>query len=167
MKLTTKTDGLTRSATRGGQSAAPTKPAAAKGSWKLLPDVMALLKPRRGVLALGFALMVINRLSGLVLPASTKYLLDDVFIKRQVQLLTPILLTVVGATLLQAVTSYSLTQLISKSSQRMIAELRGKVQAHVGHLPVAYYDANKTGVMVSRIMSDVEGVRNLLGTGLF
>jgi len=166
MKLTTKTDGMTRSAARGAGSGASAKAGPAKASWKLLPDVLALLKPRRGILALGFLLMAINRLSGLVLPASTKYLLDDVFIKRQIHLLTPILLAVIGATLVQGTTSYALTQLISKSSQRMIMELRAKVQAHVGRLPVAYYDANKTGVLVSRIMSDVEGVRNLLGTGL-
>ena len=76
------------------------------------------------------------------------------------------MLAVLGATLIQGLTSFSLTQLLSKSAQRLIAELRRKVQAHVGRLPVAYYDANKTGVLVSRIMSDVEGVRNLIGTGL-
>jgi len=166
MKVTPKTSSLTEKLSRAHKPGKQTKSTSAKASWKLLPDVMALLKPRRGILALGFVLMVVNRLSGLVLPASTKYLLDDVFIKRQVQLLTPILLAVVGATLVQGVTSYALTQLISKSSQRMITELREKVQAHVGRLPVSYYDANKTGVLVSRIMSDVEGVRNLLGTGL-
>jgi subfamily B ATP-binding cassette protein MsbA len=166
MKVTPKTSSLTEKLSPAHKPGKQTKSASAKASWKILPDVMALLKPRRGILALGFVLMVVNRLSGLVLPASTKYLLDDVFIKRQVQLLTPILLAVVGATLVQGVTSYALTQLMSKSSQRMITELREKVQAHVGRLPVSYYDANKTGVLVSRIMSDVEGVRNLLGTGL-
>jgi ABC-type multidrug transport system fused ATPase/permease subunit len=148
---------------KSGSLANPSKP---KVSWKALPEVLALLKPRKGILALGFALMVINRLSGLVLPASTKYLLDNVFIKRQIQFLTPILIAVVTATLVQGITSYSLTQLLSKSSQRMIAELRVRVQRHIGRLPISYYDANKTGVLVSRIMSDVEGVRNLLGTGL-
>jgi subfamily B ATP-binding cassette protein MsbA len=141
----------------------PTKP---KHAWRLLPDVWALIKPRRAILAGGFVLMVINRLSGLVLPASTKYLLDDVILKRQSGLLTPLVLAVMAATAVQGLTSYSLTQLLSKSSQRMIAELRIKVQAHIGRLPVAFYDANKTGVLVSRIMSDVEGVRNLIGTGL-
>jgi ABC-type multidrug transport system fused ATPase/permease subunit len=144
------------------------KAAAAKGKqpWKLLPDVMALLKPRRRILALGFLLMVVNRVAGLVLPGSTKYLLDNVMLKHQVQLLMPLVLAVLGATLIQGLSSYSLTQLLSKSSQRMIAELRLKVQAHVGRLPVSFYDANKTGALVSRIMSDVEGIRNLLGTGL-
>jgi ABC-type multidrug transport system fused ATPase/permease subunit len=166
MKVSPKNRGLTEKLARGNKSGAQSKPAGALASWKQLPDVIALLKPHRGILALGFVLMAINRLSGLVLPASTKYLLDDVFIKKQIHLLTPILLAVIGATLVQGITSYSLTQLISKSSQRMITELRTRVQAHIGRLPVAFYDANKTGVLVSRIMSDVEGVRNLLGTGL-
>jgi subfamily B ATP-binding cassette protein MsbA len=137
-----------------------------KSAWKNLPDVWALIKPRRGLLALGFVLMAINRVSGLVLPASTKYLVDNVITKRQVNLLTPIVLGVLGATVIQGLTSFTLTQLLSKSAQKMISELRRKVQAHIGRLPIAFYDANKTGVLVSRIMSDVEGVRNLIGTGL-
>lgn len=142
------------------------KSAQMKQPWKLLPDVWSLLKPRRAVLVAGFALMVVNRLCGLVLPGSTKYLLDNVILKKQVHLLVPIVLAVLVATVIQGITSYSLTQLMSKSAQRMITELRVKVQAHIGRLPVAFYDRNKTGVLVSRIMSDVEGVRNLLGTGL-
>ncbi len=137
-----------------------------KFDWAQLPDVLALLKPRRGLLAGGFALMVVNRLCGLVLPASTKYLLDDVMLKKQTHLLWPIVGAVLTATIIQGISSYSLTQLLSKSSWRMIAELREKVQAHIGRLPVAFYDENKTGVLVSRIMSDVEGIRNLIGTGL-
>src|SRR6202041_691758 len=142
------------------------KPAKAKFDWKLLPHVLALLRPRRGIIALGFVLMIINRSSGLILPASTKYLVDDVITKRQTNLLLPIVAIVITATIIQAITSYSLTQLLSKSSQRMITELRIQVQAHIGRLPVSFYDANKTGVLVSRFMSDVEGVRNLIGTGL-
>ena len=137
-----------------------------KSAWKNLPDVWALIKPRRGLLALGFVLMAINRLAGLVLPASTKYLVDNVISKRQIQLLTPIVLGVLGATVIQGLTSFTLTQLLSKSAQKMIADLRRQVQAHIGRLPVSFYDANKTGALVSRIMSDVEGVRNLIGTGL-
>jgi len=110
--------------------------------------------------------MAINRLAGLVLPASTKYLVDNVISKRQIQLLTPIVLGVLGATVIQGLTSFTLTQLLSKSAQKMIADLRRQVQAHIGRLPVSFYDANKTGALVSRIMSDVEGVRNLIGTGL-
>src|SRR3984893_11797189 len=131
-----------------------------------LPEVWALLRPRRGLLALGLVLMAINRVSGLMLPASQKYLFDNVFGKHQTNLLLPLVVAVLTATLIQGVTSYALTQLLSKAAQRMITELRRKVQEHVGRLPVAYYDSNKTGALVSRIMSDVEGVRNLIGTGL-
>jgi len=144
----------------------PAKTEKRKSAWKNLPDVWALIKPRRGLLALGFVLMAINRLAGLVLPASTKYLVDNVISKRQIQLLTPIVLAVLTATVVQGLTSFTLTQLLSKSAQKMIAELRRQVQAHIGRLPISFYDANKTGALVSRIMSDVEGVRNLIGTGL-
>ena len=144
----------------------PAKTEKRKNAWKNLPDVWALIKPRRGLLALGFVLMAINRLAGLVLPASTKYLVDNVISKRQIQLLTPIVLAVLTATVVQGLTSFTLTQLLSKSAQKMIAELRRQVQAHIGRLPISFYDANKTGALVSRIMSDVEGVRNLIGTGL-
>ena len=109
--------------------------------------------------------MAINRVAGLVLPGSTKYLIDDVIGKKQQQLL-PLVLTVIAATLIQGLTSFALTQLLSKSAQRMITDLRKQVQAHIGRLSVSFYDANKTGALVSRIMSDVEGVRNLIGTGL-
>ena len=132
----------------------------------LLPDIKALVAPRKGILALGFVLMAINRVSGLVLPASTKFLIDDVIGKKRMDMLLPLLAAVVAATIVQGVTSFSLTQVLSKAAQRLIAELRRKVQAHVGRLPVTFYDANKTGALVSRIMSDVEGVRNLIGTGL-
>jgi ABC-type multidrug transport system fused ATPase/permease subunit len=132
----------------------------------LLPDLRELLGPRAGLLAVGFVLMCVNRVSGLVLPASTKYLIDDVIGKRRTEWLVPLIGAVIAATLLQGVTSFALTQLLSKAAQRLIADLRRKVQAHVGLLPVTFYDANKTGNLVSRIMSDVEGVRNLLGTGL-
>ncbi|HXX14248.1 MAG TPA: ABC transporter ATP-binding protein [Candidatus Eremiobacteraceae bacterium] len=142
------------------------KPAKKKIKWSSLPEIWALLHPRRGVLLLGLVLVAINRVSGLVLPGSSKYLFDNVIDKHQVRLLLPIVLAVVGATLLQGITSFTLTQLLSKSAQRMITEMRKQVQAHIGRLPVAYYDANKTGVLVSRIMSDVEGIRNLIGTGL-
>src|SRR5688500_2329788 len=110
--------------------------------------------------------MVDNRLCGLVLPASTKFLIDDIIGKRQVDLLPPLIAAVAGATLVQGVTSFGLTQLLSKAAQRLIAELRRKVQAHVGRLPLSYYDSNKSGTLVARIMSDDEGIRNLIGTGL-
>src|SRR6202161_549389 len=153
---------VSRQETKAGK----TKTAKQKFDWSQLPDVLALLKPRRGIIALGFVLMVVNRLCGMVLPASTKYLLDDVMLKKQTRLLYPIVAAVLAATIVQGLTSFSLTQLLSKASWRMISEMREKVQAHIGRLQIAYYDANKTGVLISRIMSDVEGVRNLVGTGL-
>ena len=131
-----------------------------------LPEIWALMRPRRGLLAIGMMLMAINRVSGLALPYTTKFLVDNVMIHHQTRLLMPLVGGVLLATLLQGVTSYTLTQTLSKAAQRMITELRRKVQEHVGRLPVAYYDGNKTGALVSRIMSDVEGVRNLIGTGL-
>src|SRR5579864_9068873 len=124
------------------------------------------MRPRRALLALGFVLMVVNRLAGFVLPYSSKFLIDDVVGKHHTQLLRPLVFSVLLATLIQGVTSFSLTQLLSKAAQRLIADLRQQVQKHISRLPVAFYDANKTGALVSRIMSDVEGVRNLLGTGL-
>jgi ABC-type multidrug transport system fused ATPase/permease subunit len=132
----------------------------------VLPLVWELVRPRRGLLAAGFVLMVINRVASLVLPYSTRYLIDSVVIKRNVQLLKPLVLGVLVATVIQAVTSFSLTQLLSKAAQRLIAELRQKVQAHIGRLSISFHDSTKSGVLVSRIMSDVEGVRNLIGTGL-
>ena len=132
----------------------------------ILPEVWKLMRPRRGLLALGFVLMVINKVAGFVLPYSSKFLIDNVVTKHQTGMLRPLVLSVLLATLVQGVTSFSLTQLLSKAAQRLIAELRQQVQTHISRLPVAFYDANKTGALVSRIMTDVEGVRNLLGTGL-
>jgi len=132
----------------------------------VMPLIWELVRPRRGLLAVGFVLMVINRVAALVLPYSTRFLIDSVIVKRHTQLLKPLVLAVLVATLIQGITSFSLTQLLSKAAQRLIAELRQKVQAHVGRLPVAFHDSTKSGVLVSRIMSDVEGVRNLIGTGL-
>jgi ABC-type multidrug transport system fused ATPase/permease subunit len=130
------------------------------------PEVWKLMQPRRGLLALGFVLMVCNKLAGFVLPYSSKFLIDNVVTRHQTGLLRPLVFAVLTATLVQGITSFSLTQLLSKAAQRLIADLRQQVQAHVSRLPVTYYDGNKTGALVSRIMSDVEGVRNLLGTGL-
>src|SRR5438876_1960446 len=150
-------------------SAPKSAPGAASARPKLravLPLVWELVRPRRGLLAVGFLLMAINRVAALVLPYSTRYLIDSVIIKRHTQLLRPLVLGVLLATVIQGITSFSLTQLLSKAAQRLITELRQKVQAHVGRLPVSFHDSTKSGVLVSRIMSDVEGVRNLVGTGL-
>jgi ABC-type multidrug transport system fused ATPase/permease subunit len=129
-------------------------------------DLRDLIWPRRKLFLIGLALVFINRAAGLVLPGSTKFLIDDVVQKRQQELLVPLAGAVGAAVLIQAVTSFVLTQLLSTSAQRLIAEMRVRVQQHIGRLPIRYYDANKTGALVSRIMSDVEGVRNLVGTGL-
>ena len=133
---------------------------------KVLPEIWKLVHPRRGLLAAGFGLMVVNRASGLILPASTRYLIDDVMDKRQIGLLPLIVGAVVTATILQGVSSFTLTQLLSKAGQRLIAELRTTVQSHIGRLPVSFYDSNRTGTLVARIMTDVEGVRNIIGTGV-
>ncbi|HEU5340929.1 MAG TPA: ABC transporter ATP-binding protein [Edaphobacter sp.] len=133
---------------------------------KVLPEIWKLVKPRRALLAGSFLLMVINRLCSFVLPVSSRYLINDVMYRNQMRLLPWIIGGVATATLIQGITSYSLTQLLSKAGQRLIAELRMQVQAHIGRLPVAFYDENRTGTMVARIMTDVEGVRNLVGTGL-
>ena len=152
---------------RQGRDRAPTpKRNTAERFRNIWPDLREMILPRRNMLAGGLVLMVINRLSGMVLPYSTKFLIDDVIGKHHQQLLKWIVLAVLSATLIQGVTSYSLTQLLSKAGQRLIAELRQKVQQHIGRLSVSYYDSNKSGVLVSRIMTDVEGVRNLIGTGL-
>jgi ABC-type multidrug transport system fused ATPase/permease subunit len=129
-------------------------------------DLRDLIWPRRKLFVIGLALVFINRAAGLVLPGSTKFLIDDVVQKRRQELLVPLAAAVGVAVLIQAVTSFVLTQLLSTSAQRLIAEMRIRVQQHIGRLPIRYYDANKTGALVSRIMSDVEGVRNLVGTGL-
>jgi subfamily B ATP-binding cassette protein MsbA len=143
------------------------KPAAASERLRALwPLIAELVRPRRRLLAVGCLLMIVNRLAGLVLPASTKFLIDDIIGQQRRDLLAPLALAVLLATAVQGATSFALTQSLSKAAQRLIAELRRKVQAHVGRLPVAYYDATKSGAVVSRIMTDVEGVRNLLGTGL-
>jgi len=164
--------GMSARAEKGHSAKAGRETATLSGKKKVsrlldqLPEVWALIRPRRGLLTVGMVLMAINRVSGLVLPASTKYLFDNVFIHHQTGLLKWLVGAVLLATLVQGVTSYTLTQTLSKAAQRMITDLRRKVQEHVGRLPVAYYDSNKTGALVSRIMSDVEGVRNLIGTGL-
>jgi ABC-type multidrug transport system fused ATPase/permease subunit len=151
----------TRAVTRlSRRSARGRKPEHVKA---LLPDVWALVKPRRGLLSLALVLMAVGRVAGLVLPASTKYLIDDVVGRRNLAMLVPLVGAVVGATVVQALSSFALVQLVSKSGQKLIAETRIRVQEHVGRLPIAFHDANKTGDLVSRIMSDVEGLRNLVG----
>ncbi len=133
---------------------------------KVWPEIKTLIRPRTGLLLGSFFIMLVNRTCGLVLPATTRYLIDNVMRQHQTRLLPYIVGAVLSATVVQGLTSYSLTQILSKAGQRLITELRIKVQDHVGRLSVAYYDANRSGTLVARIMTDVEGVRNLIGTGL-
>jgi ABC-type multidrug transport system fused ATPase/permease subunit len=135
---------------------------------KMWPQLRSLVAPRMGLLLFGLLLMGINRVAGLVMPFTSKPLLDKVLSPQHPhpELLPGIIALVVSAMVVQAITSFSLTQLLSKAGQRLIAEMRRQVQKHVGLLSVAYYDENRTGTLVARIMTDVEGVRNLVGTGL-
>ena len=129
-------------------------------------EAKALLRAHRGSLILGMVLMLISRLAGLVLPASTKYLIDEVLGKRNVHLLLPLALGAGAATLVQAITSYANSQVVSVAAQRAIMTMRQRVQDHVLRLPIRYFDGTKSGVVISRVMNDPEGIRNLVGTGL-
>lgn len=125
-----------------------------------------IIWPRRKLVLLGLALILINRCSGMVMPASVRYLIDEVLSGDRADLLTPILAGLIGAAAIQAGTSFALTRLLSVEAQHLIAELRSQVQSHVLKLPVRYFEDTKSGELVSRIMNDVQGVRNLVGTGL-
>ena len=125
-----------------------------------------IIWPRRRLLMIGLVLIIINRLSGLVLPGASKYLIDEVIAKGNIHLMKLLLTGVAAAIVVQAVTSYYLTQLLSVEAQYLISFLRSQVQKHIIHLPTRFFDNTKTGELVSRIMTDVEGVRNLVGTGL-
>ncbi|MGA9773919.1 MAG: ABC transporter ATP-binding protein [Blastocatellia bacterium] len=129
-------------------------------------DARALVWTHRRRLALGAVLMLINQAMGLVLPASTKYLIDEVIVKGRTDLLWKIALAAGLATVVQAVTSFSLSQVLGVAAQRAITEMRKKVQAQIARLPVSYFDSTQTGKLISRIMNDAEGIRNLVGTGL-
>jgi ATP-binding cassette, subfamily B, putative efflux pump len=135
----------------------------AKRAWRETRDLMGRHKRS---LAIGFAFMIVNRLAGLVLPASSKYLIDDVIGKQRADVLLPLALAVLAATVIQAVTGFALSQVVSIAAQRAITEMRKAVQMHVLRLPVSYFDSTKTGILISRIMTDAEGVRNLVGTGI-
>jgi subfamily B ATP-binding cassette protein MsbA len=129
-------------------------------------EARALIWARRGRLALGLTLMVVNRLAGLVLPATSKLLIDNVIGKHRADLLWPIAWAAGAATLVQAASGFALSQVLGIAAQRSITDMRRTVEEHVARLPVAYFDSTKTGVLISRIMSDAEGIRNLVGTGL-
>jgi len=129
-------------------------------------EAKELLWRHRRYLALGFLLMVISRLAGLVLPVSPKVLIDEIIGKGRSELLLPLAAAVGIASVIQALTAFSLSQVISITAQRAITEMRRRVQAHVARLPVSYFDSTQSGVLISRIMTDAEGIRNLVGTGI-
>lgn len=131
-----------------------------------LEEARALVWAHRKRLGIGLSLMVVSRLAGLVLPTSTKYLMDDVISKQHWELLPKLAMAVGAATLVDAITSFSLSQVLGVAAQRAITEMRKDVEAHVMRLPVRYFDSTKTGVLISRIMTDAEGIRNLVGSGL-
>src|ERR1700677_1201145 len=162
MKSVDRTSRGTSRATTADLTASRPKPELKK----VLPEVWKLVKPRRWLLAGSFLLMIVNRLCSFALPVSSRYLINNVMYKHQLSLIPWIIGIVATATFLQGVSSYTLTQLLSTAGQRLISELRTRVQRHIGRLPGPFYDENRTGPLVARIMTDVEGVRNLVGTGL-
>src|SRR5688572_32863321 len=135
----------------------------ASAAWREARELVWTHRRRLGV---GLALMLISRLAGLVLPFSSKWLIDEAIGNNRTDLLVPIALAAGAATVVQAVTSFGLSQILGVAAQRAITDMRKRVQAHVMHLPVRYFDSTQTGVLISRIMSDADGIRNLVGTGL-
>jgi len=128
--------------------------------------VKHIVWPQRGILLLGLLLVVVNRAAGLVLPASSKFIIDRAIIPGDLRMLQLLLAGVAVATLVQSLSSYALTQVLSVGAQRMISDLRARVQDHILRQPISYFDRSRSGELVSRIMTDVEGLRNLVGTGL-
>ena len=129
-------------------------------------EARALIWQHRRRLAVGLALMLVNRLAGLVLPASSKYLIDHVIGEKRIDMLGTIALAAGAATIVQAISSYGISQILGVAAQRAITDMRKSVQAFVLRLPIGYFDSTKTGILISRIMTDAEGIRNLVGTGL-
>jgi ABC-type multidrug transport system fused ATPase/permease subunit len=129
-------------------------------------EARVLMYAHRWQLALGLTLMLVNRAAGFVLPASSKWLIDDVFTKHRTDLLMPIAIASGIATVVQAASSFALSQVVSLAGQRAITDMRRRVQARLLHLPVSFFDSTQSGILISRVMSDAEGVRNLVGTGI-
>jgi subfamily B ATP-binding cassette protein MsbA len=155
-----------RKALRSGTKASNEETRARPSASLVWRESRALIWAHRRRLAIGLALMFVNRLAGLVLPATSKFLVDEVIAKHRSELLGTLALAAGSATLVQAVTSFALSQVLGVAAQRAITDMRKVVEAHVLRLPVRYFDSTKTGVLISRIMSDAEGIRNLVGTGL-
>src|SRR5712691_12903545 len=146
--------------------AEPDKPKKKKLTAGALEEARALIWEHRKRLALGLSLMLVNRLAGLVAPWSTKWLMDEVVAKNRWELLPNIALAVGAATLMETATSFGNSQILGVAAQRAITEMRKDVEAHVMRLPIRYFDSTKTGILISRIMTDAEGIRNLVGTGI-
>ena len=145
---------------------APTRPpkkTITPGAWQ---EARALVYAHRGRLSLGLALLLVNRLAGLVLPSSSKWVIDRVINQHHPELLLPLALAAGGATVVQAITGFGLSQILGVAAQRAITDMRRTVQAYVLRLPISYFDSTKSGILISRIMNDAEGIRNLVGTGL-
>src|SRR5229473_1794125 len=144
-------------------STRPPKKTITPGAWQ---EARALIYAHRGRLAVGLGLLLLNRLAGLVLPSSSKWVIDRVINQHHPELLTTLALAAGGATLVQALTGFGLSQVLGVAAQRAITDMRRMVQAYVLRLPVSYFDSTKSGILIARIMSDAEGIRNLVGTGL-
>jgi ABC-type multidrug transport system fused ATPase/permease subunit len=133
---------------------------------RMIPEIWKLVEPFRWVLASSFLLMIVNRVCSLAVPISARYLVNNVMYKHQLEKLPVIVGAVASAACIQGITTYTLSQQLSTTGQRLIADLRIRVQQHISHLPISFFDSNRTGALVTRIMSDVEGVQNLVGAGL-
>ena len=129
-------------------------------------EARELVWAHRGRLALGLSLMLVNRLAGLVLPASSKFLVDDVIGRGRAELLVPLALAAGAATIVDAATAFALSQVLGVAAQRAIANMRMSLQRHITRLPTSYFDSTQTGVLISRVMNDADGIRNLVGSGL-
>ena len=156
-------EGAARSSVHGEPVNSSKKRVSASAAWR---EARQLMWAHRRRLGLGLMLMLISRFAGLVLPASSKWLIDEVIGKNRVELLLPLALASGVATIVQAMTSFGLSQILGVAAQRAITDMRKRVQAHVMRLPIRYFDSTQTGVLISRIMSDADGIRNLVGTGL-
>ncbi len=150
-----------------GRSASPRgegkRKVSLSGAWR---ESKELIYRYRGRLAIGLVLMLVSRLAGLVLPASSKYLIDQIIVGRQYGMLVPLALAAVIASVIQAGSGFALSQLLGVAAQRAVTDMRRRIEVHVLRLPVSRFDSTQTGVLISRIMSDAEGIRNLVGTGL-
>lgn len=134
-----------------------------KSAWA---EAKRIIWNARWRLAFGSALMLVSRLAGMVLPASTKYIGDEVFVKGRYEIIKWIALAIGISTLVQAVTSFALSQILGVAAQLAITNMRMRVQRHIERLPISYFDSTQSGQLISRIMNDAEGIRNLVGTGL-